>query len=119
MFTDDKEYKLRNQLYTACKIGDVETLFNVLSPLLPQDVKQSEHVNSTEDLTTSNAPTEEAIDQGLESSDLVLTADLLNAPFGESCTTLLHVAAARECAQAVMYLLEAGADPTRMLAFYV
>ncbi|XP_026232175.1 ankyrin repeat and zinc finger domain-containing protein 1 isoform X2 [Anabas testudineus] len=85
------EYGLRDALFTACKVGDVDTLCRLLE--LP--VKNSEGPEGTEN-KLSDAPS---------------PLTLLNKPIDSSGFTLLHVASAAAQKAVVKLLLDAGADP--------
>lgn len=88
---DSWEFGLRDELFTACKIGDAGALCSLLQ--LPEEMKE----NSEE----------------LESSPSVFPSplSLLNKPIDSSGFTLLHVAAAAAQKAVVRLLLDAGADP--------
>uniref|UniRef100_A0A3Q3W032 VLRF1 domain-containing protein n=1 Tax=Mola mola TaxID=94237 RepID=A0A3Q3W032_MOLML len=79
------EYGLRDALFTACKVGDVDTLHRLLQ--LPTG-------------TTENHP-----------SDVPSPVTLLNKPVDLSGFTLLHVASGAAQKAVVRLLLDAGADP--------
>ncbi|XP_040913382.1 ankyrin repeat and zinc finger domain-containing protein 1 [Toxotes jaculatrix] len=85
------EYGLRDALFTACKVGDVDTLSRLLGP-------HEETAESQERLESnpSNAPSPRI---------------LLNKPIDSSQFTLLHVASATAQKAVVRLLLDAGADP--------
>lgn len=85
----DPQTQICNALFTACKIGDVQTLRHLLgvpeNGSLPGDSKDVESLD--------------------------IARSLLNQPMDERGCTLLHVAARAGKAEAVCLLLEAGADP--------
>ncbi|GAA6224130.1 ankyrin repeat and zinc finger domain-containing protein 1 [Lates japonicus] len=85
------EYGLRDALFTACKVGDVDMLSRLLE--LPGEMAES--------------------GERLESnpSDVPSPLTLLNKPIDSSGFTLLHVASAAAQKAAVRLLLDAGADP--------
>ncbi|XP_029386413.1 ankyrin repeat and zinc finger domain-containing protein 1 isoform X2 [Echeneis naucrates] len=85
------DYSLRDALFTACKVGDVDTLSRLLE--LPEGMAESE--NQLEN-NSSNAPSPQT---------------LLNMPIDSSAFTLLHVASAAAQKAVVRLLLDAGADP--------
>ncbi|XP_034430360.1 ankyrin repeat and zinc finger domain-containing protein 1 isoform X1 [Hippoglossus hippoglossus] len=85
------EYGLRDALFTACKVGDVDTLSRHLEPL-------GETAKSGEQSVSSP-------------SDAPSPRTLLNKPIDSSGFTLLHVASAAAQKAAVRLLLDAGADP--------
>lgn len=91
------EYSLRDALYTACKVGDVDSLCELLH--LP--VESSEH---PEEMGSHAVPQQQPPDGP---SPLIL----LNKPIDSSGFTLLHVAAAAAQKAAVRLLMDAGADP--------
>ncbi|KAM4558897.1 tRNA endonuclease ANKZF1 isoform 2-T3 [Odontesthes bonariensis] len=85
------EYGIRDELYTACKVGDVDSLCGLLQ--LPEEMAESpEQSESNPSLTPS-------------------PLNLLNNPIDSSGFTLLHVAAAAAQKAVVRLLLDAGADP--------
>lgn len=87
------EYGLRDALFTACKVGDVDTLHRLLQ--LPTG-------------TTENHP-----------SDVPSPVTLLNKPVDLSGFTLLHIASGAAQKAVVRLLLDAGADPAcRYVKFY-
>ncbi|XP_041857850.1 ankyrin repeat and zinc finger domain-containing protein 1 [Melanotaenia boesemani] len=81
------DYGMRDALFTACKVGDVDTLCSLLQP--PESCQQSE----------SN------------SSSVPSPLTLLNMPIDSSGFTLLHVAAAAAQREVIRLLLDVGADP--------
>lgn len=83
------EYGLRDALFTACKVGDVDTLHRLLQ--LPIERPESHEPS--------------------DPSDVPSPATLLNKPIDTSGFTLLHVASAAAQNAAVRLLLDAGADP--------
>ncbi|KAG7227494.1 hypothetical protein INR49_005309 [Caranx melampygus] len=85
------DYSLRDALFTACKVGDVETLRRLLE--LPGE--------------TAESPGQ------LESSpsDATSPLTLLNKPIDSTAFTLLHVASAAAQKAVVRLLLDVGADP--------
>ncbi|XP_047193201.1 ankyrin repeat and zinc finger domain-containing protein 1 isoform X3 [Scophthalmus maximus] len=85
------EYGLRDALFTACKVGDVDTLSGLLESL-------GETAESTEQLVTNP-------------SDVPSPPTLLNKPIDSSGFTLLHVASAAAQKSVVRLLLHEGADP--------
>lgn len=80
---DSWDYGLRDALYTACKVGDVDTLRSLLQP--PTD-------SSDPSASTS-------------------TFTHLRKPIDLSGFTLLHVASAAAQRGAVRLLLDVGSDP--------
>lgn len=85
------EYGLRDALFTACKVGDVDTLRRLLQ--LPIETSEG-HERPESD-----------------PSDVPSPVTLLNKPVDLSGFTLLHVASAAAQKAAVRLLLDAGADP--------
>ncbi|KAM9709316.1 tRNA endonuclease ANKZF1 isoform 1-T1 [Menidia menidia] len=85
------DYGMRDTLYTACKVGDVDALCSLLQ--LPEE--------------TADSPQQPEGKPALLSSP----ANLLNKPIDSSGFTLLHVAAAAAQKEVVRELLDAGADP--------
>lgn len=88
---DSVEYCLRDSLFTACKVGDVDTLYTLLQrPTQPTDMQEQSDSHSS---TGSNP------------------LSLLNEPLDSSGFTLLHVASAAAQKETVRVLMDAGADP--------
>uniref|UniRef100_A0A669F4F0 Ankyrin repeat and zinc finger peptidyl tRNA hydrolase 1 n=1 Tax=Oreochromis niloticus TaxID=8128 RepID=A0A669F4F0_ORENI len=84
------DYSLRDALFTACKVGDVEALRALLQ--LPVEKSEGqEHLESK--LSDGSSP-------------------LLNKPIDASGFTLLHVATAAAQKAVIGLLLDAGADPS-------
>ncbi|KAM6934330.1 tRNA endonuclease ANKZF1 [Xenentodon cancila] len=88
---DSCDYGLRDALFTACKVGDVSALSNLLQP--PEETAASREQSESNASVFPNPQT------------------LLNKPIDSSGFTLLHVAAAVAQKAAVRLLLDAGADP--------
>ncbi|XP_063355533.1 tRNA endonuclease ANKZF1 isoform X2 [Pelmatolapia mariae] len=86
------DYSLRDALFTACKVGDVEALHALLQ--LPVEKSEGqEHLESK--LSDGSSP-----------------HTLLNKPIDASGFTLLHVATAAAQKAVIGLLLDAGADPS-------
>ncbi|XP_026151750.1 ankyrin repeat and zinc finger domain-containing protein 1 isoform X2 [Mastacembelus armatus] len=85
------EYGLRDALFTACKVGDVDSLCRLLE--LPREMAESREGSE------SNPP------------DAQSPLTLLNKPVDSSGFTLLHVASAAAQKAVVKLLLDTGADP--------
>ncbi|KAM6955012.1 tRNA endonuclease ANKZF1 isoform 1-T1 [Lycodopsis pacificus] len=83
---ESSEYGLRDEVFTACKVGDVEFLRGLLQP--PGETAQSG-----------------------DRSDVPRPLTLLNQPIDSSGFTLLHVASAAAQKAVIRLLLDAGADP--------
>ncbi|KAI3355769.1 hypothetical protein L3Q82_004341 [Scortum barcoo] len=86
------EYGLRDALFTACKVGDMDALCHLLQ--LPGG-------------TAESGPRESESNH----SDVASPLTLLNKPIDLSGFTLLHVASAAAQKAAVRLLMDAGADP--------
>lgn len=84
---------MRDALFTACKVGDVDTLSRLLKP--PGETTESPE----QELSEGNPP---------DGSNPVT---LLNKPIDSSGFTLLHVASAAAQKAVVRLLLDTGADP--------
>ncbi|XP_022069268.2 ankyrin repeat and zinc finger domain-containing protein 1 isoform X1 [Acanthochromis polyacanthus] len=85
------EYGLRDALFTACKVGDVDALCGLLQlPVETTECQKQPEINPSD-----------------ASSPLLL----LNKPIDSSGFTLLHVASAAAQKAVVRLLLDAGADP--------
>ncbi|XP_060684164.1 tRNA endonuclease ANKZF1 isoform X2 [Hemiscyllium ocellatum] len=136
---ENEYYRLRNDLYTACKTGNVEHLRELLSNLLLLHNTQhghSEHKESSNEATERTIETEQRHLQtpgqtgdsedsevgvesrlnpgALEKQDLcpaVGAVPMLCEVLDESGFTLLHVAAAAGQAHVVRLLMDAGCDP--------
>jgi len=87
------EYGVRDALFTACKVGDVNTLCGLLKS--PGE--------------TAESPEQEQSESNPSEGSNPLT--LLNKPIDSSGFTLLHVASAAAQKVVVRLLLDAGADP--------
>lgn len=85
------DYSLRDALFTACKVGDVDALRSLLH--LPGKTAESPEQPETDPSGTPSPVT------------------LLNKPIDPSGFTLLHVASAAAQKVAVRLLLDAGSDP--------
>ncbi|XP_070832323.1 tRNA endonuclease ANKZF1 isoform X2 [Chaetodon trifascialis] len=85
------EYGLRDALFTACKVGDVDAVRSLLQ--LPGETAESEERPES------------------DRSDVQSPLSLLNKPIDSSGFTLLHVASAAAQKAVVRLLLDAGADP--------
>ncbi|XP_070693907.1 tRNA endonuclease ANKZF1 [Pempheris klunzingeri] len=86
------EYGLRDALFTACKVGDVDALRSLLQ--IPAETAESQEQSES---NPSEAPS---------------PLTLLNKPIDSSGFTLLHVASAAAQKAVVRLLLDTGADPT-------
>lgn len=85
------EYSLRDSLFTACKVGDVDALETLLQlPTQTADIHQQ---------------------SGSRSTTVFGSLSLLNEPVDSSGFTLLHVASAAAQKATVRLLMDAGADP--------
>lgn len=82
---------MRDDLFTACKVGDVDSLHRLLQ--LPTETAES-HKRSESDPCDAPSP-----------------VNLLNKPIDSSGFTLLHVASAAAQKAVISLLLDAGADP--------
>ncbi|XP_027146913.1 ankyrin repeat and zinc finger domain-containing protein 1 isoform X1 [Larimichthys crocea] len=89
MVDESWEYSLRDALYTACKVGDVDSVCRLLQ--LPAAESQERPESNT--------------------SDVKSPLTLLNKPIDSSGFTLLHVASAAAQKAVVRLLMDAGADP--------
>ncbi|XP_054471471.1 ankyrin repeat and zinc finger domain-containing protein 1 isoform X3 [Anoplopoma fimbria] len=88
---ESSEFGLRDEVFTACKVGDVDALRVLLQP--PGETSQSQ----------------DQLD--MNPSDVPSPLTLLNQPIDSSGFTLLHVASAAAQKEVVRLLLDAGADP--------
>lgn len=82
---------MRDDLFTACKVGDVDSLHRLLQ--LPIETAEN-HKCSESDPCAIPSP-----------------VNLLNKPIDSSGFTLLHVASAAAQKAVISLLLGAGADP--------
>ena len=94
-------YKLRNDLYTACKTGDIGKLKALLSSVTIHS--EMEHSLAKEDQIPEDG------EERLKPEEISV---LLNRPVGDQGRTLLHLVSAEGNKGAVAVLMEAGADPT-------
>ncbi|XP_049905045.1 ankyrin repeat and zinc finger domain-containing protein 1 isoform X1 [Epinephelus moara] len=88
---ESSEYALRDEMFTACKVGDVDALCRLLQ--LPGETSESQ------EQPESNP------------SDIPSPLTILNKPIDSTGFTLLHVASAAAQKAVVRLLLDAGADP--------
>ncbi|XP_029314961.1 ankyrin repeat and zinc finger domain-containing protein 1 isoform X2 [Cottoperca gobio] len=88
---DSSEFGLRDEVFTACKVGDVDALCRLLQ--LPGESSESREQSES------------------NPSDVPSPLMLLNKPIDSSGFTLLHVASAAAQRSVVKLLLDAGADP--------
>ena len=122
---------MRNVLYTACKVGDLENLNSILKDLGERENSKSNVIQSTDkdqndcqkgtaDITVCNSIQTGEVKR-LDDGDAVEaqgacerktnTTEILNKPFGNQENTLLHIAATESHKPIIYRLLEAGADP--------
>ncbi|KAL7385333.1 hypothetical protein ABVT39_019563 [Epinephelus coioides] len=88
---ESSEYALRDEMFTACKVGDVDALCRLLQ--LPGETSESQ------EQPESNL------------FDIPSPLTILNKPIDSTGFTLLHVASAAAQKAVVRLLLDAGADP--------
>ena len=62
-FPEEEKYHLKNNLYTACKTGDIQSLSNLLAIFSVQNQPQLEAVKSCDQTVESGDQTEESCDQ--------------------------------------------------------
>ena len=116
--------RVRNALYTACKVGDLNSLNRILKNLeepekLKRDLVQTAEKDQKDfqkdgaDITVCDSiQTGDANHQGDGVCDCkTKTTEILNKPFGHQERTLLHIAATESHKPIIYRLLEAGADP--------
>ena len=129
LLSDEATKKLRNALYTACKVGNAETLGQLLAPCLltnqqasasvPVSISQKDAecqgtatIEAT--VSTESANVKEATDDShvsAPSCEVERIVKVLQQPFGDHGSALLHVAATGGHKAVIGLLLEAGADP--------
>ena len=122
---------MRDALYTACKVGDLDSLNSVLKDLEEPENSKSNVVQSAEKdqkdflRDTADITVCDSIQTGevkhLDEGDAVKApgvcerkgniTEILNKPFGDQENTLLHIAATESHKPIIYRLLEAGADP--------
>lgn len=90
---DSWEYSLRDALYTACKMGDIQSLRTLLQ--LPED---QEEEKDGEERNAKENPTSRV-------------SCLLNKPIDSAGFTLLHVASAAGQKSVIRLLMDEGSDP--------
>nr|XP_033473878.1 ankyrin repeat and zinc finger domain-containing protein 1 isoform X2 [Epinephelus lanceolatus] len=88
---ESSEYALRDEMFTACKVGDVEALCRLLQ--LPGEKSESQEQPESNPF------------------DIPSPLTILNKPIDSTGFTLLHVASAAAQKAVVRLLLDAGADP--------
>lgn len=114
--TDETETQLRNNLYTACKVGDEAKLDECLREINALTVSQPPEAepSGTQCTQTSEGPSSE----GGVMDPRMKPDSVLNTSFGDKFTTLLHVASQNGHSKLISPLLEAGADPTNRWTLY-
>lgn len=88
---ESSEYALRDEMFTACKVGDVDALCRLLQ--LPGEKSESQEQPESNPF------------------DIPSPLTILNKPIDSTGFTLLHVASAAAQKAVVRLLLDAGADP--------
>ncbi|XP_042350283.1 ankyrin repeat and zinc finger domain-containing protein 1 isoform X1 [Plectropomus leopardus] len=88
---ESSEFALRDEVFTACKVGDVNALCRLLQ--LPGEMSESREQTESNPL------------------DVTSPLTILNKPIDSSGFTFLHVASAAAQKAVVRLLLDAGADP--------
>ena len=111
--------RVRNALYTACKVGDLNSLNKILKnlegPVQTAEKNQKDFQKNAADITlfdsnqTGDANYQGDVDGVCECK--LKTTEILNKPFGHQERTLLHIAATESHKPIISRLLEAGADP--------
>ncbi len=118
-FTEIELIRMRNSLFTACKVGDLEALNDILSKL-EKNPAQNEisESKSTEDSVVENK-CENQTDPSItkepwpaSESRTSSYVELVNTSFGDQGRTLLHIASTQGHKDVITRLLGAGADPS-------
>ncbi len=117
-FTELELIRIRNSLFTACKVGDLDALNDILSKLT---VSPAPHETS-QAKSTQEPLVENKCDNQTDSSSTVVPqpatektlscVELVNTSFGDQGRTLLHIASTQGHKDVITRLLEAGADPS-------
>ena len=118
--------RVRNALYTACKVGDLNSLNRILKNLEePEKSKhnlvqiaekdQKDFQKDAADITVCDSIQDGDVKHQGDGDGLceckANTTEILNKPFGNQERTLLHIAATESHKPIISRLLEAGADP--------
>lgn len=113
---DSCEYGLRDALYTACKVGDVDALHRLLQ--LPPETgdqvgKREEGPERKKVQAGETTANQEAQQDGCpsQSPGALSPLALINKPIDSSGFTLLHVASAAGQKAVVRLLMDVGGDP--------
>ena len=118
-FSELELIRIRNSLFTACKVGDLDALNDILSKL-EKNAAQNEisESKSTEDSVVENKcenqtdSTSPAGPQPVSESRTPRCVELVNTSFGDQGRTLLHIASTQGHKDIITRLLGAGADPS-------
>lgn len=102
---DETDYRIRNELYTACKIGDTDMLNKLLENLNDLCTKKYENEDTNSADVKSN-------DSDLSENRLNYMNCILSKPFGDNHRNLLHVVALEGHSDLVQILLDSGCDPS-------
>ena len=109
---------MRNSLFTACKVGDLNSLNDIISKLeRPANLSEGLQIEAT---TCDSIQIDDARDSGDGNFKITIAknkydmevSDILNQPFGDQERTLLHVTTTQSHKPIICRLLESGADPT-------
>ncbi|XP_062313385.1 tRNA endonuclease ANKZF1 isoform X2 [Osmerus eperlanus] len=104
------EYGLRDALYTACKVGNVDALLCLLQ-LHPETGDQGEERKEAQGGERTENQELQKDGSPSESPGVRSPLTLLNRPINSSGFTLLHVASSAAQRAVVRLLMEAGGDP--------
>ena len=116
--------RVRNSLFTACKVGDVDALNDILSglninPTQPETNDTTDSKSTTVTGNNGETPSDSENRVELKTHEVTVpenntlnTVELLNTTFGDQGRTLLHIATTQGHKDVLRRLLEVGADPT-------
>ncbi len=123
-FLEMEFIRVRNSLFTACKVGDVDALNDILSGLninptqpganetsVPKSSTVTENIGETQS-NSVNTLEPKALEITVPENNTLNMVELLNTTFGDQGRTLLHIAATHGHKDVLHRLLEVGADPT-------
>lgn len=112
---DGEEYQFKTALYSACKMGNLDKLLNLLNFADKKSELEEKENNNSPESVPNNLANKELLDNYVNSplpTELFqFSLTLLNEPFGEGGSTYLHVASKEGHRDLVRILMEHGASP--------